>query len=381
MTVLPLLFRHRHRKSAIHEYVERTDSSDMTSLQALDRRSREIFKVIVEAYLETGEAVGSRTISKRGVDLSPASIRNVMSDLVALGLLDAPHISAGRRPSHAGLRFFVDSLLQVGEIGEADREEIDVRLGSAGRDIKGVLNEASEVLSGLTGGASLVSSPTSDEPIRQVEFIPLGMRQALCILVTDSGEVENRIVDLTNQVGPSSLIEASNYLTARMRGRRLSEARLEIEAELRDKRAQLDAAASNLIQMGVVEWSGEDPERGRSLIVRGRAKLLENANAQDDLERIGHLFDELERKKSMLGVLDSTRDAAGARIFIGSENPLFSLSGSSLIVSSYMNSDRKVVGALGVIGPTSLNYARVIPMVDYTAKVVGRILDGRQQRD
>ncbi len=353
----------------------------MTTLQELDRRSRDIFKAIVEAYLETGEPVGSRTLSKRGVSLSPASIRNVMADLVSLGLLDAPHISAGRLPSHMGLRFFVDSLLQVGEIAEEDKHEIDSRLAGAGRDIDDVLNEASELLSGLTNGASLVASPTADEPIKQVEFIPLGRTQALCILVSASGEVQNRILDLTGNVGPTSLIEASNYLNARMRGKRLVEVRSEIERELSDKRAQLDKAAQGLIRMGVVEWSGEDPERGRSLIVRGRSKLLENATAQEDLERIGHLFDELERKKSMLGVLDSTREAAGARIFIGSENPLFSLSGSSLVVSSYMNTDRKVVGALGVIGPTSLNYARVIPMVDYTAKVVGQILDGRQKRD
>lgn len=353
----------------------------MTSLQALDRRSREIFKTIVETYLETGDPVGSRTISRRGVDLSPASIRNVMADLVTLGLLDSPHTSSGRIPSQMGLRFFVDSLLQVGEVTDADREEIDGRLGGAGRDIDDVLNEASEVLSGLANGASLVSSPTADEPIKQVEFVPLGRTKALCVLVSSSGEIQNRVLDLTGAIGPSTLVEVSNYLNARMRGRHLSEVRSEIELELSEKRAQLDAAAQQLIQTGLVEWSGEDPERGRSLIVRGRARLLGNANAQDDLERIGHLFDELERKKSMLGVLDSTRDAAGARIFIGSENPLFSLSGSSLIVTSYMNSDRKVVGALGVIGPTSLNYARVIPMVDYTAKVVGQILDGRQERD
>lgn len=353
----------------------------MTSLQDLDRRSREIFKAIVETYLETGEPVGSRTISRRGVDLSPASIRNVMSDLAALGLLDAPHISAGRQPSHMGLRFFVDSLLQTGEVNEIEKEEIDSRLAGAGRDIKDVLNEASEVLSGLTGGASLVASPTRDDPIKQVDFIPIAASRALCILVSDSGEVENRIIDFGAGIGPSTLMEATNYLNARMRGRKLSEARSEIERELAAKQDQLDVAAASLIRLGVVEWSGEDPERGRSLIVRGRAKLLENASAKDDLERIGRLFDELERKKSMLDVLDSTKDAAGARIFIGSENPLFSLSGSSLIVSSYMNSDRKIVGALGVIGPTSLNYARVIPMVDYTAKVVGQILDGRQQRD
>ena len=228
----------------------------MTSLQALDRRSRDIFKTIVEAYLETGEPVGSRTISRRGVDLSPASIRNVMSDLVALGLLDAPHISAGRRPSQAGLRFFVDSLLEVSAVAEADRDQIESRLAAASRDIKDVLNEASEILSGLTGGASLVASPKNDDPIRQVEFIPLGTTRALCILVTSGGDVENRIVDLGPDVGPTTLMEASNYLTARMRGRRLSEARSEIEIELSEKRAQLDATASNLIRLEW--WSGRE---------------------------------------------------------------------------------------------------------------------------
>lgn len=353
----------------------------MTTLQALNRRSRDIFKTIVETFLETGEPVGSRTLSKRGISLSPASIRNVMSDLVALGLLDAPHISAGRRPSQAGLRFFVDSLLEISDVTEDDREAIDARLAAAGRELPDVLNEASEVLSGLTGGASLVASPTGDAPISQVEFIPLGNDRALCILVTASGDVENRILTLGTNLSATTLIEASNYLTARMRGRSLAEARAEIQAELSERRAELDETAAALIREGVVEWSGEDPERGRSLIVRGRANLIEKAGAKEDLDRIAMLFDDLERKRALLGVLDSTRDAQGARIFIGSENPLFSLSGSSLIVSSYMNSDRKIMGALGVIGPTSLNYARVIPMVNYTAKVVGRILDGRQNQE
>ena len=255
----------------------------MTSLRDLDRRSRDIFKTIVETYLETGEPVGSRTISRRGIDLSPASIRNVMSDLSALGLLDAPHISAGRQPSHAGLRFFVDSLLEMTEVAEEDKDHINSRLAAARQDIGDVLNEASEILSGLTGGASLVASPTSDNPIRQVDFVPISPSRALCVLVTDGGDVENRIIDFGSGIGPSTLMEAGNYLNARMRGRRLSEARAEIERELSDKRAQLDATAANLIRLGVVEWSGEDPERGRSLIVHGRSKALcDRSNARRD---------------------------------------------------------------------------------------------------
>ncbi len=347
----------------------------MTNLQALDVRSRQIFKSIVDAYLETGEPVGSRTLSRRGVELSPASIRNVMSDLSMLGLLDSPHVSAGRRPTPMGLRFFVDSLLEVGDLTVDERRNIEERLAGSRRSVAEVMGEASEMLSGLTGGAGLVASPTRDDPIRQVEFLLLRPGKALCIIVSERGDVENRILDLPGEISPTTLIEASNYLTARMRNRRISEARADIQDELASRKAQLDDAAGALIKSGIAEWSGEDPERGRLLIVRGRANLLENARAKEDIERVGALFDELERKKSLLSLLDSTREGTGARIFIGSENPLFDMSGSSLIVSSYMSAEKHVLGALGVIGPTSLNYARVIPMVDYIAKVVGRILD------
>lgn len=343
-------------------------------LQSLDARSRGIFQQIVEGYLETGETVGSRTLSKGPISLSPASIRNVMADLTELGLLESPHVSAGRRPTYQGLRLFVDGFLELGEPSDADRAIVDARLKSAGRDLPGVLNEASSILSGLAGGAGLVASPTRDAPVRHVEFVPLGTREALCVLVTEDGDVENRLLALPDGLPATTLIEAGNFLAARMKGRTLSEARGEVIAELKTQRAQLDNAASALVAAGLASWSGEGPDEKRALIVHGWANLLEDAQAAEDLDRVRQLFEEMERRQSLLDVLDSTREAEGVRLFIGSENRLFPLSGSSVIVAPYMNADRRVIGALGVIGPTRLNYARVIPMVDYTAKVVGEVI-------
>ncbi|MBR9834316.1 MAG: heat-inducible transcriptional repressor HrcA [Alphaproteobacteria bacterium] len=348
-------------------------------LQSLDARSREIFRHVVETYLETGEPVGSRTLSKGGISLSAASIRNVMADLTDLGLLDAPHISAGRMPTHAGLRLFVDGFLELGEPGEADRTEIDARLKTAGHDFAGVLKEASSILSGLAGGAGLVSSPTNDAPVRHVEFVPLTTGEALCVLVNERGDVENRLVKLPAGLPQTALIEAGNYLAARMKGRTLHEAAIQVRSEIRDHRAQLDVAAADLVERGLAQWSGELPGQERSLIIQGRANLLEDAKAADDMERVRQLFDVLERQQGLLEVLDSTREADGVRLFIGSENSLFPLSGSSVIVAPYMDASRKVIGALGVIGPTRLNYARVIPMVDYTARMVGQVLGRRAQ--
>jgi heat-inducible transcriptional repressor len=345
-----------------------------SAFAAMDRRSRDIFREIVQTYLDTGEPVGSRTISRRGVALSPASIRNIMSDLAEMGLIDSPHTSAGRVPTHAGLRMFVDSLMQLGEPAEEDKRAIEARLAGSGRRMENVLAEASELLSGVVGGAGLVSTPAHDAPIRHVEFVRISSEQALAVIVAESGDVENRVLTLPPGLPASSLIEAGNYLNARMKGTTLAEAREAVLAEVRSRRALLDQTAARLIEEGLAQWSGEDPARGRSLIVRGRANLLEDANAAQDLDRVRDLFAELERSENLLNVLDTAREAEGVRLFIGSENPLFSLSGSAMIVAPYMSADRKIVGALGVIGPTRLNYARVIPMVDYTAQVVSRLL-------
>ncbi len=348
-------------------------------LQSLDERSRSIFREIVETYLETGEPVGSRTLSKSGIGLSPASIRNVMSDLTELGLLDSPHISAGRMPTHIGLRLFVDGFLEIGEPVENDRGAIEDRLRASGRDLQGVLKEASSLLSGLAGGAGLVSSPTRERPVRHVEFVPLATGEALCILVDELGEVENRLVPIPKGLPVTTLIEAGNYLAARMKGRTLREAATAIREEITERRAELDAAATSLVEKGLAEWAGEVPGEERALIVHGRANLLSDSRAAEDMEQVRQLFDILDRQQGLLDVLDSTREAEGVRLFIGAENRLFPLSGSSLIVAPYMNASRQVIGALGVIGPTRLNYARVIPMVDYTARIVSQILGERQK--
>jgi heat-inducible transcriptional repressor len=349
-------------------------SAALSAFAAMDKRSRDIFREIVQSYLDTGEPVGSRTISRRGFSLSPASIRNVMSDLTELGLIDSPHTSAGRIPTHAGLRVFVDSLLQLGEPTDTDKRDIESRLAGSGRRIDGVLAQASELLSGLVGGAGLVSTPTADTPIRHVEFVRISAEQALAVIVSESGDVENRVLALPPGLPASALVEAGNYLNARTKGKSLSESRDAVLDEVRSRRALLDQTAARLVEDGLAQWSGEDPVRGRSLIVRGRANLLDDPRAAEDLDRVRDLFAELERSENLLNVLDTARDAHGVRLFIGSENPLFSLSGSAMIVAPYMDGNRKIVGALGVIGPTRLNYARVIPMVDYTAQVVGRLL-------
>jgi heat-inducible transcriptional repressor len=348
-------------------------------LTQLDARSREIFREIVEAYLDTGEPVGSRTLSKAGrITLSPASIRNIMADLAQLGLLDSPHAMAGRRPTQAGLRLFVDGLLEVGDLNEADKREIDGAIARAGKSREDVLAAASDLLSGLAGGAGLVTAPSKEAPIKHVEIVPISLLQALIVIVFEDGEVENRLTSIPPGAPPSTLSEASAYFNARFKGKTLTEARAEAQDGLAKDRVALAAAAASLVEGGLAEWSGAVAGAAPpALIVRGRANLLSEPQLAADLERVRQLFDALERSQELIHLLDLARQGESVRIFIGSENPLFSLSGSSTIVAPYRNSDRKVVGALGVIGPTRLNYARVIPVVDYTAQVVGRVLDGR----
>ena len=342
------------------------------SLGELDERAREIFRRVVESYLETGEPVGSRTLSKGGVHLSPASIRNTMQDLTQLGLLGAPHVSAGRVPTHAGLRLFVDGLLEVGDVAEEDRRNIEARLSAKGRNFEDALSEASAILSGLAGGAGIVVTPVRDAGVKHVEFVALSSDQALAVMVFEDGVVENRLMRLAAGVTPSSLQEASNFMNARLRGRTIGEAGLEIRRELEAARRQLNEAAARLVEDGMAAWSGGEGE-GRALIVRGRANLLADRETLDDLERVRMLFDDLEQKEQLIGLLDDVRDAQGVRIYIGAETRLFSLSGSAVIAAPYMTGRQKVLGAIGVIGPARLNYARVIPLVDYTARVLSQV--------
>jgi heat-inducible transcriptional repressor len=344
------------------------------TLGQLDERARDIFRRIVETYLETGDPVGSRTISRAGVALSPASIRNTMQDLALLGLLGAPHSSAGRLPTHMGLRLFVDGLLEVGDIGEDERHHIEARLAGRGRSVEEALDEATALLSGLAGGAGVVVAPVREAGVKHVEFVALSAEQALAVMVFEDGQVENRLMRLAAGMTPSALQEASNFLNARLKGHTLLEAKTEIRGEFDQARRELNAAAARLVEDGLAAWSGGE-EAERALIVRGRANLLHDRSALEDLERVRMLFDDLEAKEQLIGLLDDVREAEGVRIFIGAETRLFSLSGSSVIAAPYMNGRQKVVGAIGVIGPARLNYARVIPLVDYTAKVLGRMFE------
>ena len=353
---------------------------DAPGLDDLNERSRAIFRRIVETYLETGEPVGSRTLSKQlDLPLSAATIRNVMQDLEGLGMLDSPHVSAGRIPTQLGLRLFVDGLLEIGDISEAERGVIDTAMGGAAEgDISAALDEAGSLLSGLSHCASLVFAPKAEAPIRHVEFVGLAPDRALVVLVFEDGTVENRLFAPPEGMTPSAMREAANFLNATLVGRTLGEAEEAVTAEIARRRAELDRLAADLVEKGLAIWGGSGETDGVDrLIVRGRANLLEDATDAAQLDRMRLLFDDLERKRDLAQLLDLARDADGVRIFIGSENKLFSMSGSALVISPYMNAERKLVGAIGVIGPTRLNYGRIVPIVDYTARLVGRIVADR----
>ena len=348
------------------------------SLGQLNERSREIFRQIVESYLATGEPVGSRNISRLiPMTLSPASVRNVMSDLEQLGLVYAPHTSAGRLPTELGLRFFVDALMQVGDLTERDRRSIEAQVAASGqgKSVEAVLTEASALLSGLTHAAGVVLTAKSNVRLKHIEFVRLEPERALVVLVADDGQVENRVLGVPRGLPTSVLTEASNFLNAHIRGKTLSEARAELERALEAGKAELDQLTQKIVAAGLASWSGGESDE-RKLIVRGHANLLDDLNALEDLERVRLLFDDLETKREVADLLGRAERADGVRIFIGSENKLFSLSGSSTIVAPYRDGAGRIVGVIGVIGPTRLNYARIIPMVDYTAKVVGRVLGG-----
>jgi heat-inducible transcriptional repressor len=346
------------------------------SLAALNERSREIFRSIVESYLTTGEPVGSRNLARiLPITLSPASVRNVMSDLEHLGLIFAPHTSAGRLPTELGLRFFVDALMQVGDLTEENRRSIEAQVVGAGKSVEAVLTEASQMLSGLTRSAGVVLTAKANTRLKHIEFVRLEPERALAVLVGEDGQVENRVLNVAAGVPTSALTEAANFLNAHIRGKTLSELRTEIEAALTQGQAELDQLTQKIIAAGLASWSGGNAD-DRQLIVRGQSNLLDDLHALEDLERVRSLFDALETQRGVIDLLGRAERADGVRIFIGSENKLFSLSGSSTIVAPYRDNAGRIVGVIGVIGPTRLNYARIIPMVDYTARVVSRILSG-----
>ena len=350
--------------------------TSQVTLAQLNERSREIFRHVVESYLATGEPVGSRNISRLIMTpLSPASVRNVMSDLEQLGLIYAPHTSAGRLPTELGLRFFVDALMEIGDLSEDDRREMQAKVAAAGTSLDAVLSEALGMLSGLTRAAGVVLAAKSNVRLKHIEFVRLEPERALVVLVADDGQVENRIITVPAGFPTSSLTEAANFLNAHVRGQTLAEGRAELEKALESAKAELDQLTQKIIAAGLASWSGGESD-DRKLIVRGHANLLEDLKAAEDLERVRRLFDDLETKRGVADLLGRAERADGARIFIGSENKLFSLSGSSTIAAPYRDGAGRIVGVIGVIGPTRLNYARVIPMVDYTAKIVSRVLGG-----
>jgi len=347
-------------------------------LAQLNERSREIFRQIVESYLATGEPVGSRNLSRiLPMTLSPASVRNVMSDLEQLGLVYAPHTSAGRLPTEIGLRFFVDALMQIGDLTENDRRAIEAQVAASGqgKSVEAVLTEASGLLSGLSRAAGVVLTAKSNPRLKHIEFVQLEPERALVILVAEDGQVENRVLNIPIGLPTSALTEAANFLNARIRGHSLDEVKAEIELTLKESEAQLDQLTKKIVAEGLASWSGGESDE-RKLIVRGQAHLLDDLKAVADLERVRLLFDDLETRREVIDLLGRAEQAEGVRVFIGSENKLFSLSGSSTIVAPYHDASGHIVGVLGVIGPTRLNYARIVPMVDYTAKVVSKLLGG-----
>lgn len=338
----------------------------------LDFRSSSVLREIVEQYVQTGEPVGSRTLSRRlPMPLSPATIRNVMADLTDAGLLFSPHTSAGRLPTERGLRMFVDGLLQSGDLADADRDRISAALEAKGRSLEDTLADTSAMLSGLAGAAGLVLAPKGDGAVRHVEFVPLGPGRALVILVGAEGQVENRVIETPPGLPPSALVQAGNYLNARLSGLSLSELRTKVAAEIAEDQGQLDTLTKQVVETGLATWTGD---RGGSLIIRGQARLLSDVTEIESLRAIQGLFERLETEETLLKLLELAEASDGVRIFIGAESGLFGASGVSMVVAPARNEADRIVGAIGVIGPTRINYGRIIPVVDYTARVIGRLL-------
>lgn len=346
-----------------------------TMITELNERSREIFRVIVDSYMQSGDPVGSRTIARlAGLNLSPATIRNVMADLEDAGLLYAPHTSAGRLPTQQGLRLYVDGLMEIGDLGAEERAEIEARCRAAGKSLPQMMAQAGSMLAGLSSAAGLVLAPKTDKPVRQIQFVQLEPGRVLVVLVTTDGMVENRVMEGVTDSSLAALTAAANFLNMRVAGRTLAEVRAQVEEEIAGNRAQLDGLTAMLVRRGLAL----EPQMAAEghIIVRGQSHLLEDVRALEDLERARHLLAALEEQETMARLLEATQDAEGIQIYIGAENGVFEHSGWSMIISPYKTAENRIIGAIGVIGPTRLNYSRIIPIVDYTSKVMGRILGG-----
>nr|WP_298795719.1 heat-inducible transcriptional repressor HrcA [uncultured Acetobacter sp.] len=341
----------------------------------LDSRSATILREIVEEYVASGEPVGSRTLSRRlGLPLSPATIRNVMASLTEAGLLFSPHTSAGRLPTEAGLRLFVDGLLQFGSLSEEECRAIGQSLEARGRSLQDTLTEASVLLSGMSDAAGLVIAPKGEGGVKHIEFVALGGNRALVVLVGTDGHVENRVIETPMGMPPSALIEAANYLNAHTIGATLPDLRERVGADITENRSALDQLTADVVESGLAIWGGSSDERGGTLIIRGQGKLLSDVDGQERLLAIQALFDRLERQETMLHLLELAENSEGVRIFIGAESGLFGGTGMSMVVAPARNEANRIVGAIGVIGPTRINYGRIIPVVDYTARFLGEML-------
>jgi len=339
----------------------------------LSERSKKILKSVVETYLETGEPAGSETILKKvGIDLSASSIRTILANLQKDGLLYAPHTSAGRLPTDKGMRFFVDGLLEFGRLSKSEQENIKNQCQSKGSSFQEVLNEASKTISGLSNCAGIVVAPKFQNKIKHIEFIKLNSNKIMSIIASENGLVENRILDSKTNYNDNTLKQASNYLNSKFVGKTIDQIKLMISEEIKNSKNQLDSIATKLVKEGIIEIvpNLETPY----IFLHGQSSLLGEEVISKDLDQIRNLFDDIENKSNFLNVIENTRKGQGVQIFIGSQNFLFKHSGLSMVMAPYKNKEQKIIGAIGVVGPTRLNYAKIVPLVDYTSKVVGRIL-------
>ena len=343
-------------------------------INELNERTRQILRLVIDAYVETGEPVSSKVISQKpGMKLSPATIRHAMVELEELGLLYSPHISAGRLPTDTGLTVFVEGLLEVNNLAVADRQKIERGIHDVkGQALPDILEQTSSFLSGLSSCAGLVFAPKTESSIRQIEFVLLAPGRILAVLVDSAGGVENRMMEAPREVTATTLQRASNYLNSHIADKTLPQTIEQIRSELQNHRSQLDVLTAKVVESGIASISPR--ESGGHLFIKGQANLLDDVTALEDLERIRALFEALEARETMLRILQATTLADGVKIFIGSENKLFSHSGCTMIIAPYKNQEARVIGAIGVIGPTRLNYGRIIPVVNYTSQMIGKII-------
>lgn len=343
--------------------------------QDLNPRSQTILRLVVDSYVRHGAAVGSSSLSgdlarMLGRELSPATIRNAMAEMEEAGILYSAHTSAGRLPTDAGLRLFVDHLLEVRTTDADIQAEMEQHLDIGHHSLPHALEKASTALSSLSQCAGLVAAPKKDRPFKQVEFVSLSSTQALVVWVAGDGSVENRLITVDPAIKPSDLQKAADYMNRHLYGKTLSQARSQIRDDIAHHRHALDSLTQNLVEQGLVIPN----EETGLVIVRGQAHLLNDIKEVAELERLRKLFATLEHHETLLNLVEETGRSDGVQIFIGAQSHLFDHSGCAMIVAPYKNTQQHVIGAIGVIGPARMNYGRIIPMVDFTAKLLSGAL-------